>query len=473
MKKDIKKDTTQGFRLGIVPGMADLYNRLWPVGMQEQLRKLVEQIVAYLKEKGIEAIASDVVSTRDQAGAAIQMLAQRQIDVLLVALAPYCPSGVLLSSLVTTKIPVLLWPMGTIGKLEPENFDIETIKLNHGVHGVQDLANILHKKRISFGVIHGYWQQQEFLCELRCWLQAGRVFHSIRHANPLQIGGSFEDMLDLQIGDAQFLKSLEITPRIVALDEFSDRLNCVEKHEIKKYMTRYHQVFDVADDVDDNLFLKASKGEAALRNLLAKHNSKACGLNFIKLCNDHRIADGLHIPASMLMMDGYGYAGEGDWVTAMLVYAMQQAFGVASFSEMFSVGYDDNRLVLRHWGEGNPSMARAKPRMLRSQFSDKYDAEFVIADFEFEPGEATLVNLNSTTDGQAQLISISGRITEDLLPKTDGPRAVFRPDTSQVSSLLSDYAYQGGSHHLVLVSGNCRSVLECFSKLSGWFYSCL
>ena len=218
------------------------------------------------------------------------------------------------------------------------------------------------------------------------------------------------------------------------------------------------------------LLAKTGRGEAALRALLEQVDSHACGLNFLELCNDERVADGLHVAASMLMSEGLGYAGEGDWVTAVLVRGMQQGFGVASFSEIFSIGYEDHRLLLKHWGEGNFAMARAKPRLLDSRFTDRCTAQFAIVDFEFESGPATLVNLNSTADERGQLVSIGGEIVEDHLPKIDGPRCVFQPAAGDVSRLLTEYAYVGGSHHLALIQGMPTDVLEKVCRLAGWLY---
>jgi len=222
-------------------------------------------------------------------------------------------------------------------------------------------------------------------------------------------------------------------------------------------------------DVNEPLLERTARGEAALRAILAGADSHACGLNFLQLCNDERVADGLHVAASVLMSEGCGYAGEGDWVTAVLVRGMQQGLGVASFSEIFSIGYTDNSLLLKHWGEGNLAMARARPRLLASRFTDQCTAEFAIVDFEFEPGPTTLVNLNSSAGGKGQMVSIGGEVTDDRLPKIDGPRAVFRP-AGDVSRLLTEYACAGGSHHMALVRGAPTDVLEKTCRLTGWSY---
>ena len=454
-------------RLAILPPVADLYNRLWP-DIQDILNNLVNQVSVKLQDNGLDIFSSPAVSTRQQIQAACRAFSKEKVDLLVVALAPYCPSGIIAPSLKKTQTPILLWPMQSIFNLEPEKYNAETVKLNHGVHAVQDLANVLGKNDKAFGVIHGHWSRNDFIDQLSCWAQAGRAICAMQGANPVQIGGHFQDMLDLQIAKEDFLKKMNLKPSVVSLDEFSNLLNDADEQEIKRYIERYHSLFDVGSDVNEALLSRTARGEAALRSVMARQKSHACGLNFLELCNDRRIADALHVAASMLMRDGCGYAGEGDWVTAVLVRGMQQAFGAASFSEIFSVGYADNRLLLKHWGEGNFTMARAKPKLLRSQFTDKNTAEFAVIGFEFEPGPVTLINLNSTRNSQGRVISIAGTITEDHLPKLDGPRAVFKPASENVKKTLTDYAYCGGSHHLTLVKGNRTETLEKISKLSGW-----
>jgi L-arabinose isomerase len=290
----------------------------------------------------------------------------------------------------------------------------------------------------------------------------------MKESNPLQIGGHFENMLDLQIGSEEFIAQLGITCNKVSTEEFADALSSLENTQIEQRIKVYRSTFDVSDDIDENLLRKTARNEVVLRSLMKKYKSSAVGLNFLQLCNNENISDPLHVAGSILMGEGKGYAGEGDWVTAAFVYAMQNIFGIASFSEIFSVGYADNRLVLKHWGEGNIAMSRGKPKLLSSELTDIIKAEFTIVDFEFEPGQITLLNLNSTPDGRGQIITISGEITKDNLPKTGGPRAVFKPDCEDVRELLTDYAYNGGSHHFALVNGDGADLAEKICSLAGW-----
>ena len=460
---------TDKFRVGMLLPVADLYHRLWS-DIDYALQRLASGVAERLRSAGLDVLCSSAVSAPEQVTAACADFDNNRVDLILVALAPYCPSGVLAPALVQSRIPVLLWPMQSILRLEPQEYDAEAIKLNHGVHAVQDLANVLGKTAKPFGVIHGHHEQSDFLSRLTLWVQAGRIIRSMQNANPVQVGGHFEHMLDLQVGEDEFVRRMGIVPEVVSTAEFAELIAAVTDEQIAACLDRYRRTFEMGSDLGASLQAKTARGEIALRGLLEHVDSHACGLNFLGLCNDVRVADGLHVAASMLMSEGLGYAGEGDWVTALLVRGMQQGFGVASFSEIFTIGYADNRLILKHWGEGNFAMARAKPRLLASKFTDRCTAEFAICDFEFEPGPVTLVNLNSTAEGKGQLVSISGEIADDHLPKIDGPRGVFKPDHADVNELLTEYACAGGSHHMALVKGAPVDVLEKVCRLAGWSY---
>ena len=74
---------------------------------------------------------------------------------------------------------------------------------------------------------------------------------SLCSAHPVQIGGHFEDMLDLQINDTGFMYELGITPYVESLDSFSKRIEDVE--ETDAIINRYREVFELADNVTDEI----------------------------------------------------------------------------------------------------------------------------------------------------------------------------------------------------------------------------
>lgn len=470
MSERPKTSSNKPFKIALVTPVADLYHRLWPE-IDDSLFTLAQRAAKTLQEQeGLLVACFKPVSTAQQVSELFQDLLALDFDLVLMALAPYCPSGVQLASLRETPLTLLLWPMQEIFDLQPDLYDNDAIKLNHGVHAVQDLAHVLTRHGRAFGVIHGHVGQADFRSDVHAWARAGRIGRVMQQARPLQLGGHFDQMLDLQIGSTAFIQDMGLAPTVVSLDTFVDCLAGIDEGAVQAQIEAYHTVFDIATDVDPTLQSRTARADLALHTLLKQHQSHAFAGNFLTLCNDPRIGDALHVAASRLMAAGYGYAGEGDWVTAVWIRGLQQGFGRASFSEMFTVDYAGHRILLKHWGEGNIAMARMRPRLVRSGFTDRQPAEFAIVDFEFTPGPALLANLNVASTGQGQVISVTGTITEDPLPYVDGPRALFKPDCQDLRELLTNYAYAGGTHHLALIDDARPEVLEKLCTLNGWIY---
>ena len=455
-----------GIKIGIVVAIAPIYKRNWSPELIEKLKILVARAVGSFADTQVSFEISEIVSTESQITQTCHALEQSGVSLLVFALSPYCPSALVESAIRQSRIPILLWPIQSVVTVS-QSFMPEDMRLSHGVHAVQDIANILRKNHLSFGVMHHHHEMPGFKDEFMSWIRASAALNAFVQSSPIQIGGAFEHMLDLQIGNDVFLNKLNLKAVCISAGQCLGRLEQVSKQQIETTIDAYKQLFNVSEDVTPQLLEKTARSDIALRNMLAENKSMACGINFVEICNHPYITDAMHVPASVLLSENIGYAAEGDWVTASFTHALQRTLDNVSFSEIFTVGYSDNIVMLRHFGEGNISMARSKPKIKRVVFKDKINAEFLITDFEFQPGQYTLVNLNSDPDGQGQLITIEGEITDIHLPNISGPRAVFSPNMD-IKLLLDAYAYNGGSHHLVLADGKQTEFIKKLARLAGW-----
>ncbi len=463
-------DSSMKFNVGLVPLMADLYRRLIP-DLNGRIEEFVRTVIGELSDSSLKVVSGPVSCTQGEIRQSVKALEKENIDLLVVAHTSYCASGQIAPVLLETSFPILLWPAQPMLKLVGSEYDHPTVAINHGVHGAQDLANVLRRRKRPFGLLHGHHLQPGFKEALIDWARAGRAVRAMKTSNPLVLGGHFDSMLDLQIDDEPFLKELGVCSREISLDEFVDILEETNRSEIDEKVGDYRSRFVIDEKISESILEKTARHELGVRKLMNQYQSRAIGINFQTLCNDSRIGDGLHVAASMLMAEGVGYAGEGDWVTAMMNHALQSATGQSSFSEIFSVGYADNRLVLRHWGEGNFNLARNKPVMQYSKFADVNSAEFAVINFEFQPGPATLVNINVNPEGEGQLLAMMGEIDSESLSAVSGPRALFKPDVDDIRELLTSYDYLGGSHHSTLVLNDVCKLVEKIARLTGWTFA--
>jgi L-arabinose isomerase len=468
----VRPSPKKTIKVGFIPATLSLYDELDPK-IRVSLTEFASQVQDVLnKTSPLKVEFAPVSAHRGEFQKHCNSFEQRGFDLLVLAHFSYSPSGEIIEALVNTQLPILLWPAQQVQKIDAA-FDQQTMLLNHAVHGTQDLANMLRRNHKPFGILHEHFRHPEFIPKLTEWAAAAQAIRAMKQSKPLVLGGHFDQMLDLQLDGEDFLTEFGVKGLDVSLDEFATIAENIRIEDIRQKLQEYQTRFDWDSQLDAILRIKAIRHELALRQLLSTKKSKAIGINFKTTCQHPRISDSLHFAAGILMAEGIGYAGEGDWVTAMLQHGLRSIIETTSFSEIFSVGYTDNRLLLLHWGEGNIDMARNKPRVCCSSCKmNDGNAEFAIFNFEFAPSsEATLINLNTSDRSKGQMITVSGSIEPDSLPLLSGPRAIFKPrKTSDVRELLDSYAYSGGSHHLVLVSGNHAGVLGKIAKLARWEY---
>jgi L-arabinose isomerase len=458
-------------KVGFVPVMLGAYDCIDPQ-IRTMLTNFWEKVVRGLGSDQMEIAAIPVAATHQEISAGCMQLTESGVDLVVVSHLCYAPSGEIAPTLLKNDFPVLLWPAQPMYEIDAAQYDYNMIILNHGLHGTQDLANILRRKGRAFGVMYEHWEKQSFHASLMEWTKAGRAVAAMKRSNPIVLGGRFEGMLDLQLDEETFIDKFGVKGTHFSLDDFSTIAKTITNKQIDERLKYCRSHFGIGDTLNEQLLRQGLRCELALRKVLEAKNSKAVGINFMEVCRHREIADAMHLAASLLMADGFGYGGEGDWTTAMLGYGLGCAGGAVSFSEIFSAGFGDNRLVLKHWGDGNIAMAADKVLLSKSAcMTDKGNSEFAVVDFEFKPSkEATLVNLTADEHSNGQLMTIVGSIEEDHLPKCSGPRAIFKPKNPDVRDVLNRYAENGGSHHLVLMPDDSRDIITKVAKLCGWRY---
>jgi L-arabinose isomerase len=196
--------------------------------------------------------------------------------------------------------------------------------------------------------------------------------------------------------------------------------------------------------------------ELAIRGLLEENGYRAYSAHFESVGRDGRFEQLPLLAASDLMADGFGYAAEGDMVTATLMCAAQTLIGDANFSEMYAMDFELDSVLVSHMGEGNWKVAR-RDRPVRL-----VDRELGIGGlgnppttvFSAEPGPATTANLVPLEGEAFRLVVGRGEALDTPeLPAVEMPYFHFRPQ-SGVRQFMDDWLRLGATHHFVVNLGD-------------------
>jgi L-arabinose isomerase len=345
-----------------------------------------------------------------------------------------------------------------------------TTTKNHGMHGVQDLANVLLRSGRQFNILTGHYKDEKALAELGDWCDAARIATFMRSMRIGLLGYPMEQMGDFAVDETAFLSQIGVEVQRIPMKLVSEKAKGAQDEEIAKQMEWDRETFEPSEDVTPEIHEAGSRLEWAIRSIVQERDMHGFAAHFTAVAEDGRLDTLPFLAAAKLLGEGYGYGGEGDVTSAAAVTMMQKLAGKANFTEMFSMDFAGNSALMMHMGEGNWKLARKdRPVRLVKSTLGIADLRFppVMLGFSLEPGDVTLVSLTTLANGKFKFIVTEGRVPD--FPPITGftrPHYKFSPD-GDLCDFLTRFSMEGGSHHQALAYGRLTTKVEKIGKLMG------
>jgi len=432
--------------------------------LQAQLDKFQEEVSGHA-----DIVSSRLCYANEHVAEETRSAEAQDVDALLLIPMCYTASLMTLLPVARTTLPVVIWNTQEALGITDE-YSADDLLMNHVPQGTQDVTNVLLRSGKVFGMESGHYQDQEALRRLGEWLAAARAARRAKEIRVGLLGAPFQDMGDFGV-DETLMASLWGPYTIhLTISGFVKRIEEVVDEEIRRLMEQDRERFDIDREVTDEVHSMSSRLEAALRGLVRDNGLDAFSMNFKELMEDGRCPSMPFLGINKLLSDGMGYAGEGNVVIAAHMAQMRQLCGESNFTEIYTVDYARNLMVMTHMQECNPAMARRdrKVRLIRKEFWAPGVEDYVGMHFTLEPGPVTLSTI--IPDGKGCFVYIAYETSiRDMAPfeKFDAPHWVIELD-EPVGDFLTRYSMAGGPHHLVAVPGERAASLEKLACLQGF-----
>jgi L-arabinose isomerase len=284
------------------------------------------------------------------------------------------------------------------------------------------------------------------------------------------MGYPMEQMGDFAIDETVFLSQMGVEVQRIPMKVVSDLASRAPGDEIAVQMAQDHKDFAVDANVMKNSHEASSRLEWAIRKVLNERNMQGFAAHFTAVAEDGRIETLPFLASSKLLAEGYGYGGEGDVTSAAVVTMMHELTGMANFTEMFTMDFAGNAVLMSHMGEANPKFARKDmPVQLIMDDLGIVDIKYppVLLRFSLEPGDVTLVSLTTLSNGRMKFIVTEGKIVDfPPIPAISKPHFKFAPD-GDLSEFLTKFSMEGGSHHQALVYGRLSGTISKIADILG------
>ncbi|MEU4557941.1 L-arabinose isomerase [Actinoplanes sp. NPDC023936] len=385
----------------------------------------------------------------------------------------FSPAKMWIAGLDTLRAPLLHLHTQHNVELPWSEIDMDFMNLNQAAHGDREFGFIESRLGVPRKTVAGHVSNPAVIKKIATWVRAARGYDAMRTLKLARFGDNMRDVavtegdkVEAQLRFGVSVNTYGVNDLVAVVDQIGDE-------EIDKLVKEYADTYEISPELavggdrHDSLRYGA-RIELGLRQFLTEGGFKAFTSNFEDL-GGLRQLPGLAV--QRLMADGYGFGGEGDWKTSVLVHTLKAMVpgGATSFMEDYT--YDltpGNEVILgAHMLEVCPSIAAGTPRLEIHPLGIGGREDPVRLVFDAAPGPAVVLGLADLGE-RFRLVANEIEVVPPTapLPKLPVARAVWKPAPSLETS-AECWLTAGGPHHTVLSSSVGAEELADLAEMAG------
>jgi L-arabinose isomerase len=452
-------------RIGLLPLYLKLYDDLDNGSRRPKVEEFPRKIAAELGRRGLDVVAAPVCRVEKEFAAAVRKLEAENVDALVTLHLAYSPSLESSDVLAATRLPIIVLDTTPTWSYAPDQ-DPDELMYNHGIHGVQDMCNLLLRNGKPFLIEAGHWERSDVLDRVAALAVPARMAAAMRRGRVGMLGTAFKGMGDFSVPAAKLKASFGAKVKSLDRETLQKMTAAVKQKDVDAELAADARF--VKEGVSPEAHARSVKLGLAIRRWVEKEELTALTFNFLNMVKKEGYPTAPFLEMSKAMERGIGYAGEGDTLTALLVGALAAGYPDTSFTEMLCPDWEHNAIFLSHMGEVNPRLLAGSPvlREMDYQYSATDNPAFVVG--RFKPGKVVLVNLAPLAKGYRLIIARAAMLDVPGVDRMkESVRGWFTPPVP-VADFLAAYSRLGGTHHLAVTYADDTKPFERFGALMGW-----
>jgi L-arabinose isomerase len=453
-------------RIGILGIMQDLYDDMIP-GIAQRQAGYAAEIAEQLSSVG-EFIPAEPIKYREDAERVMSEFERAGLDGVLVVMLTYGPAMRVARLLSESRLPICLANIQPEPNVTPA-WDMADMTYNQGVHGAQDTANAMVRAGRRFQVLTDDWRAESFRADVGRWARAAAAVTRWKSLKVAIFGYAMNDMGDIRVDESALVRSLGPEILAVAPGDMYRGMQVVTDDQVADVIAAEDARFEIDPRLSAAEREDHARMQVAIKAILDDRGFGAYTAHFDAIGEDGRFSRLPLAAASTLMANGYGYAAEGDVLTACLVSAGHELIGDAHFTEMYAMDFPSDSVLMSHMGEGNWKIARSdRPvKLIKRPLGIGRLEDPPTFLFQYQPGPATLATLVSLEGERFRLVVAEGEnLDSQELPALEMPYGQFRP-ASGLRACLNGWLSAGGPHHEVMNLGHHAASWKVFCQLAG------
>jgi L-arabinose isomerase len=466
---------TSPHRVWFLTGSQSLYGPETVAQVDQQSQEIVRQLNA----SGVLPLEVEWRPVLTDSGSihATVLAANADSDVVGVVawMHTFSPAKMWITGMDALRTPFLHLHTQANVSLPWSEIDMDFMNLNQAAHGDREFGYLQTRLGVARKTVVGHVSDPAVLSRVAAWQRAAAGAAAVRALKLARFGDNMRDVAVTEGDKVEAQLRFGVSVNTYGVNELVEAVDGASEGDVDALLADYADLYDLAPELapggerHDSLRYGA-RIEAGLRSFLTAGGFGAFTTNFEDL-GGLRQLPGLAV--QRLMAEGYGFGGEGDWKTSVMLHTIK-AMGAGSgqgtsFMEDYTyhLGPGTPKILGSHMLEVCPTIAAGRPRVEIHPLGIGGREDPVRLVFDAATGPATVVGICDLGDRFRLVLNEVDVVEPDEpLPKLPVARAVWEPKPDLATSAEA-WLMAGGPHHTVLSQSVGTEELTDFARMIG------
>ncbi|WP_019144483.1 L-arabinose isomerase [Aeromicrobium massiliense] len=352
--------------------------------------------------------------------------------------------------------------------------DMDFMNLNQAAHGDREFGYIQSRLGVPRKTVAGHVENPAVAERVAGWTRAALGRHELRRLKLARFGDNMRGVAVTEGDKVEAQRRFGVAVDAYGVNDLVAVVDQVADADVDELVTEYADRYAVAPELlpgaERHESLRyGARLELGLRGFLTDGGFGAFTTNFEDL-GGLRQLPGLAV--QRLMADGYGFGGEGDWKTSVLLRATKaMAVGLpggTSFMEDYTYHLvpGEEKILGAHMLEVCPTITTQRPSLEVHPLAIGGREDPVRLRFTADPGPAVVAGLSDLGDRFRLTVNEIDVVEPDEdLRRLPVACAVWKPRPS-LSTSAEAWLMAGAPHHTVLSQAVGVEVLEDFAEMT-------
>lgn len=292
-------------KIGFLPLYVELYDLTCPE-MRPKIEAFNQAVIEKLKNYA-EVYAAPICRLDREFKDAVSQFEEADVDAIVTMHLDYSPSLESAEALAGTELPIIVLDTTCEYDFGPQQ-STEEIMYNHGIHGVQDMCNLLKRNQKTYFVEAGHWEHSDVIERVIKHVRSAAAAKAFQSARVGMAGEPFKGMGDFAVPFSDLKEELGIEVVDYDFKWAAEEIGNITEEEIAKDFEVCRDAFHIKN-VTDEVWERSARVNLVLRKWIEKENLTSCTVNFLATEAEPGLPVMPFLEISRQMAAGIGFAG--------------------------------------------------------------------------------------------------------------------------------------------------------------------